>query len=63
MTYSLEYLELLSYGNNIKTDDECLLHYEGDVTMISHRLQGAEDGKSIICIEYHNADVFILLIY
>ena len=38
-------------------------HEEADVTMISHLLQAAESGKSVIRILTNDTDVFVLLVY
>ena len=47
----------------METDDDRFQHDEADITIISHVLQAASEGKNVISVKLDDTDVFVLLVY
>ena len=56
-------LRTYNYGENVETDDDMFQHDEADITIISHVLQAASEGKKVIRVKSDDTDVFVLLVY
>ena len=47
----------------METDDDMFQHDEADITIISHVLRAASEGKNVIRVKSDDSDVFVLLVY
>ena len=47
----------------METDDDMFQHAKADITIISHVLLAASEGKNVIRVKSDDSDVFVLLVY